>query len=182
MSSAATQAAADARQSEEAGEGLSRSLSAESMVKTYVIAAVGAGIVPLPLLDVAAVAGIQLRMIQKLSEHYGKPFSAELGKSVITSLTGTLLGFGGGMVVASMLKFVPAVGWALGAAAVPVSAGAATYAIGKVFMKHYEDGGSLFDLDPKKLKAYYEQQFCKGKKLAEETHQQNEGGDTPAAV
>lgn len=160
---------------------LAKSLAAESLIKTYVIGAISAGIVPLPLLDVAAVTAVQIRMIQKLSEHYGKPFSENLGRSIITSLAGGFLSFGGGALAGSLLKAVPAVGWALGMAAVPVAAGAATYAIGKVFMKHYEEGGSIFDLDPKKLKAYYDQQFRKGKSVAEDAHQA-EGGAAGAGA
>lgn len=94
------------------------------MVKSYVIASVGVAIVPIPLFDIAAVVAIQLRIIQKLSQHYDKPFSERLGRSVITSLAGGILGVGVGGVAGRPLKAVPGVGWAIGMASVPAFAGA----------------------------------------------------------
>jgi hypothetical protein len=49
---------------------------------------------------------------------------------------------------------------------IPVMAGASTYAIGKVFVKHYEEGGTILDLNTEKLKAYYREQYEKGKAVA----------------
>ena len=45
-------------------------------------------LVPIPLVDVAAVGGVQLQMLRRLSEIYGVPFSENMGKSVIASLAG----------------------------------------------------------------------------------------------
>jgi uncharacterized protein (DUF697 family) len=146
--------------------GIERSLAAESMIKNYVIGAVSVSIVPVPIVDIAAVTALQLRMIQKLSELYGRPFSEELVRSMIASFGGSFLGYGAGMTAMSLLKIVPVFGWMLGMVSVPVVAGAATYAVGKVFVKHYEDGGSIFDLNPEKLKAFYRQQFERGKAMA----------------
>jgi uncharacterized protein DUF697 len=40
-----------------------------------------AGFIPLPLVDIAAVWGVQLQMLRRLSEIYGVPFSENRGKS-----------------------------------------------------------------------------------------------------
>ena len=42
----------------------------------------GGGLVPIPIVDIAAVGGVQLQMLRRLSEIYGVPFSDNLGKSV----------------------------------------------------------------------------------------------------
>src|SRR5262245_46688535 len=48
-----------------------------------------AGLIPLPFVDLAAIGGVQLQMLRRLSEIYGVPFSENLGKSLIASLAGT---------------------------------------------------------------------------------------------
>jgi len=153
-------------------ESIAITLTANNLVKDYVIASVALGAVPVPLLDLAGVAAIQLRMIQKLSQLYGKPFSQSLGRSVIASLAGSFGGLTAGAVAGSVVKVVPGIGWALSMAAVPAVAGASTYAIGKVFVKHYEEGGSLVDLDTAKFKAFYHEQFEKGKVLAKQAKEE----------
>lgn len=141
-------------------------LAAENLIKNHVIGAVSIAIVPIPLIDIAAVGALQLRMIHKLSDHYGKDFSNELVRSLIASLGGSFLGYGGGMMAMSLLKVVPGVGWMLGMVSVPVVSGAATYAIGKVFQKHFEEGGTIFDLTPAKVKAYADEQYERGVAIA----------------
>jgi hypothetical protein len=44
-----------------------------------------AGLIPLPLVDVAAVGGVQFYMLRRLSEIYGVPFSDNRGKSILAS-------------------------------------------------------------------------------------------------
>lgn len=141
-------------------------LVAESLIKNHVIGAVSISIVPIPLIDIAAVGALQLRMIHKLSDHYGKDFSSELVRSVIASLGGSFLGYGAGMMAMSLFKVVPGFGWMLGMVSVPVVSGAATYAIGKVFQKHFEEGGTIFDLTPSKVKAYADEQYERGVAIA----------------
>jgi uncharacterized protein (DUF697 family) len=148
-------------------ESVGRGLVAENMVKDYIMASMAASIVPVPLFDIAAVAGVQLRMIQKLSELYGKPFSESVGRNILASLVGGLAGYGVGVTVAvSLTKLIPGVGWMVGMVSLPVVAGASTYAVGSVFVKHYEQGGDIFDLSTDAMRSFYKQQFEKGKALA----------------
>lgn len=49
----------------------------------------------------------------------------------------------------------------------PVFSGSATYAIYKVFVQHFESGGTFLDLDPAKVKVYFSEHFAKGKKVVE---------------
>jgi uncharacterized protein (DUF697 family) len=111
-----------------------------------------AGLVPIPLVDVAAVGGVQMYMLRRLSEIYSVPFSDNLGKSVIASLAGSLLPASTAttttMAVGSMLKFMPGVGTVLGALTMPAFSAGATYIIGKVFIQHFASGGSLLDFNP----------------------------------
>src|SRR5262245_85719 len=111
-----------------------------------------AGLIPIPLADVAAVGGVQLYMLRRLSEIYGVPFADNVGKSVIASLAGSLLPASTAvtttMTVGSLLKAIPGVGWAIGAMTMPAFSAGATYIIGKVFIQHFASGGTLLDFNP----------------------------------
>ena len=145
---------------------LDRETQALAIVKTHVPWAIGGGVLPIPGVDLAAVVAVQLRMLSKLANHYGVPFKRDAAKSVVVSLLGDVLGvtLAGGL--ASLVKFVPVLGTAVGIAAMPALAGAVTYAIGKVFVAHFETGGTFLDLDPKKVKGYFLEEFEKAKQQA----------------
>ncbi len=138
----------------------------EKLAKNHILASMGIGLIPLPLVDVVALMGVQLDMIKKLSAEYDVPFRQDLGKSIITSLMGGFLPVTLGCTIASMIKIIPLVGQTTGAVTMPVISGASTYAIYKVFVRHFESGGTFLDLDPCKVKSYFSEQFAKGKKVA----------------
>ncbi len=50
-----------------------------------------AGLIPVPLVDMIAVGGVQLHMLRRLSEIYGVPFSENRGKSVLASVAGAVI-------------------------------------------------------------------------------------------
>ena len=144
-------------------------LKAESLIKNYVMAASAASIVPIPLFDLAAVTAVQMRMIQKLAEMYGKTFSEAPVRNTVVSLAGGILGpTAGAITAASFAKLIPGIGWMIGAASMPVMVGASTYAVGKVFLKHFEEGGSIYDISVGNMRSYYGEQFGKGKTVAKQ--------------
>lgn len=139
----------------------------EKLAKNHILASMGVGLVPFPIVDMVALFGIQLDLIKKLSTEYDVPFKREVGKSVISSLAGGFLPQSLGGAIASGIKFIPIIGQTTGAVAMPVFSGAATYALYKVFVQHFESGGTFLDLDPAKVKAYFSEYFAKGKKVVE---------------
>jgi len=138
----------------------------EKLSKHHILASMGIGLIPIPVVDVVALIGIQLNMIRKIAAEYGVPFRQDVGKSVITTLMGGFLPVTLGCAIASMVKFIPLIGQTTGAVTMPVISGASTYAIYKVFVQHFESGGTFLDLDPSKVKSYFAEQFAKGKKVA----------------
>ena len=107
-----------------------------------------AGLLPIPLVDIAAVGGVQLYMLRKLSEIYDVPFSENRGKAVLSSLIGAIVPATTASAAASFFKFVPGLGQIAGTLTMaPVAAGA-TYIIGKVFIQHFASGGTLLDFNP----------------------------------
>lgn len=141
---------------------------AKRITKNRVIASVGLGLVPMPIVDVVGLSAIQLEMVARLAKLYEVPFRKNLGKSLIASLLGGVLPISMTPGIFSLLKAVPVIGWTAGAMTVSVLGGAATYAIGKVFIQHFEAGGTLLDFDPEAMKDYFAQQFEEGKKVAAE--------------
>jgi uncharacterized protein (DUF697 family) len=141
----------------------------DSIIKRYMLMSTAASCLPVPLIDVAAIMGFQLLMLKDLSHHYGIKFSHNRVKNILGSLAGS---FGAAPalapLVASTLKFIPGIGTAAGYLALPPVAAASTYAVGKVFNQHFASGGTFLDFDPQKTRAYYEEQFREGKKLAED--------------
>jgi uncharacterized protein (DUF697 family) len=121
-----------------------------------------------PWLDVGALAGVQLKMLHRLSEHYEVKFSENYGKSIIATLMGTItadsLKRGA---FTSFIKSIPLIG-VIGMVSMPIYAGATTYAIGKVFIQHFESGGTFLDFDSKKVKNHFAELFEEGKLKASE--------------
>ena len=125
------------------------------IVETNTYWAAGLGLVPVPLFDIVAITGIQLKMIKEITEYYGQKFNKVLAKSIVTSLLGgvgaTAATYGA---IGPMASAVPAIGPILGIVAMPIIGGATTYAVGCVFVTYYENGGQfeLFDSEAPDVK------------------------------
>jgi uncharacterized protein (DUF697 family) len=142
-----------------------RSRAAENLVNTSALLAVGAGAIPVPIWDLAALAAIQLKMIADVSKVYGVPFRENAGKSAVALLVGSLgpelLARGS---IGVFLKTMPGIGSIVSMSAMPALAGGCTYAIGKVFIQHYESGGSLLTFNAKHFQATFTDEVKAGMK------------------
>lgn len=147
-----------------------RSDHADSIIKNHMIWSMGAGFIPVPIADLFAVSAIQLDMIRQMCKLYDVDFKQTEGKALITALTGSGLARLG----ARAVKFIPGVGSILGGVTMAALSGASTYALGEVFKKHFETGGTFLDFDPQRLKNYYNEKFEKGKEVAEEMRKKQE--------
>jgi uncharacterized protein (DUF697 family) len=140
--------------------------NAEDLVKKSMYISMAAGIVPVPLFDFLAIAGIQLEMIRRLSHLYNVPFMEGKVKNLLGALIGGSFPSSVAPLFAGLSKMIPIVGSTIGAVTLPLAAGASTYAVGKVFIQHFESGGTFLTFDPKSVRAYYEEQFKEGKTVA----------------
>jgi uncharacterized protein (DUF697 family) len=107
-----------------------------------------AGLIPVPLVDIAAVGGVQLHMLRRLSEIYGVPFTENRGKSILTSLAGAMIPASAATATGSFIKGLPVIGTAIGALTMSGVSAGATWVIGKVFIQHFASGGTLLDFNP----------------------------------
>jgi uncharacterized protein (DUF697 family) len=141
-----------------------RLAQAEAIVKGYMLGALVVGLVPLPLVNMAALVGVQLKMLHSLANLYEVEFSSQLGGSLIASLLGGGIPVSLSFQVARFaVKSLPLYGWVAGLISGSLFGGAATYAMGKVFIQHFESGGTFLTFDPQQVRNYYAQQFEKGK-------------------
>ena len=150
---------------------------AQAIVKNHVIGSMGISLVPIPLVDLVALSGIQIKMLHALARLYRVPFSENLGKSLIVSLVGGVMPTSTAMTLASLAKAIPGLGTATGMISVSVLGGATTYAIGNVFMQHFESGGTLLDFDPKTMRDYFASKLREGKQVATNLRQKPETSD-----
>lgn len=156
-------------------EKLKKSIKAHQIIKNHMIWSMGAGFIPLPVADMLAVTAIQLDMIRQLSKTYDVDFSESEVKAIVSSLTSSgLAGLG-----ARAVKVVPVVGSILGGVTMSALSGAATYALGEVFYKHFESGGSFLNFNPEKVKDFYKERYNEGKKIAKEMNDAGVQAEVP---
>lgn len=140
----------------------------EKITERYVLWAMGGGLIPIPLLDLAAIVGTQIKMLSEISALYGKPFSDNRAKMVIVPLVSSVgLAPAGITLLGSLSKVVPVVGQALSGVAMPIFAGGVTLATSRVFVAHFESGGSLLDFKPEQSREQFRAAFESSKVAAE---------------
>lgn len=131
-------------------------LEAHKIIQRRTLYAAGAGLIPFPLVDAALLVGIQVTMVRSISKIYNVEFKENAVKSIIGSLVGTAGTMG-------VIKSIPGLGSIIGGFTVSVTGAAATYALGKVFTQHFDQGGTLLNFDPVKSREYFEKEFEEGR-------------------
>lgn len=144
-----------------------RLTEARNIVKNNVITSMVTGLIPVPLLDIVSLSNIQFHMIQSLAEHYETP-SDNIKKSLFTSLISGALPVASLIGLGSIVKSIPGIGTLAGSGSVSVASGAVTYALGQVFIRHFELGGSLEDFNPDSAKDFFREEVKNGKEIAKE--------------
>lgn len=103
------------------------------------------GLIPLPLLDMVGLLGVQLAMLRDLAQLYGIEFDTQRAKSLIGSLSGSVGGATIGRSIAmSLLRGIAA---PLALIAGPSAAATFTWALGTAFNRHFQAGGQLHTFD-----------------------------------
>ena len=173
-----------------------------NIVKNHIIASLTLGLVPIPLFDLAALTATQMSMLRSLSEQYEIPFEDSEHKSLLASLIAGSLPVLGVVGLSSLTKLIPGVGSLIGSASLSITAGAVTYAVGQVFISHFESGGTFEDFEPKHASGYFKREFQAGKvfvsqmkdelkaakeekeqvKAAQAAHEAQDSADKPASA
>lgn len=152
----ATKTAKDEKASEvktEQVEVENRSAVANIIVDKYTKWSFGTGLIPIPVVDLVALTGIQIKMISEIAKVYGQSYSENKIRGTVSAVIGgsfpqTL----GGAGLSSFLKAVPVIGTLSALAFMPVVSAASTNAVGTTFIRHFENGGTLLDLNLASIK------------------------------
>ncbi|MGD0282880.1 MAG: DUF697 domain-containing protein [Dissulfurispiraceae bacterium] len=143
-----------------------RVAATDKMIKNYAMGAMGVGLMPLPAVDLVALSALQLKLLYDLSKFFNVEFSKEKGKNLIGALLGSCIPVAVAGPLASLMKVIPIIGVTTGALTGVAVFGASTYALGKVFVQHFESGGTFLDFDPAKVKDFFAEQYKEGRKVA----------------
>lgn len=139
-------------------------IRADDIIKTYVIFSMTAGMVPSPLVDVVAVSALEIKMINDLAENFDFPIPSRL---VVIKMLISLVGSAGTIYLATkmhtIVKSAPLIGHALYIGMLSISCGAAVYAVGKIFQKHFESGGKFLGGNDAEVESYFKEKYQEGK-------------------
>lgn len=148
----------------------------EAIIRKRVYAAMAVGLAPIPLLDLAAISVVQIEMVRALAKKYGVPFRADAVKTIISSLVGGALPVAFAPAMASLTKFIPLIGWTASGVSMSLLGGAVTYALGNVFVLHFESGGVLLDFDVKKFRGVFQSKVSEGKTVVSNMRKEQQAG------
>lgn len=137
---------------------------ADATINDHVLYAIGGAAVPIPVVDLAAVTAVQLNLVRDLSEIYGVPYELRSGKAIVSSLVGASLP----RIGASLVKAVPGAGMLLGAFTQAALSGATTYALGKVFQRHFSEGHDMLTLRVEHARGLFGSYLGQGREIAGE--------------
>ena len=131
-----------------------RRAGAMRIVYRYMAISSGAALIPWAGVDVAALAAIHVGLIKELCEHYDIDFTEHTARNILIAVAASVVpGTVGSLVSRKILGVLPVTsalfGWTL------MSAGSAafSYGIGRLFIEHFEGGGTLLSFDHHRLHA-----------------------------
>jgi len=123
-----------------------RRRQARAIVERYANFCAVGGVIPVPVANAAAVTAIMVRMVKSLSSLYGVPFERNRARAIVIGLMGGVLPTGFATIATTTITyFVPGYGL-LGLAVSSVTSSAYARSIGQLFIEHFENGATSFDL------------------------------------
>ena len=147
----------------ETAEAKDRRARATAVVKRLSLWSGAAGLIPIPLVDLAAVGGVQIEMLRRISKIYDVPFSQNSGKALIAGIAGSMIPASSGVGATSLIKGIPGIGTAVSLLTMPTLSMGATYAIGMAFIQHFATGGTLLDFNPPDYHEFLKAETGKGR-------------------
>ena len=128
-----------------AGGDLLRLSRARAIVERHGNAASFGGLIPLPLINVAGVTAIILRMVKLLCKLYAVPYDQGRARAVAVSLAaGAIPSTASAVTASTLMYFIPGANL-VGLAISSVAASVCTRTIGYRFIQHFETGATLLN-------------------------------------
>jgi uncharacterized protein (DUF697 family) len=140
---------------------------ASRILSRYAAWGVAAGAVPVPVVDLAALAVVQTKMVTELAELYGETVSLESVQALVGVLIGVLVPKSASSLLSQVLvNVLPGVAGLVGLTTMAAFSGVGTYAMGRVFIRYFEGGGRLHGISAKSIREELEREFRQGKQAA----------------
>ena len=142
-----------------------RRRQAMKVIERYTALSLPSAFIPLPMVDVGVLVTVQMVMLHRLARIYEVPFSrsrARLAAStLILGIPQAISGEVASVLVGGMpmLKAIPGLGTIGVGVAMSVLWCGATWALGLVFVEHFESGGTLLDFDLRIGRAAFVERF-----------------------
>jgi uncharacterized protein (DUF697 family) len=123
---------------------MQRRNGAMHIVHRYVGISAAAGLLTIPVLDVAALGIVHIALIKEITEYYGFEFSERAARNVLIAIgAGLIPGAIGSALGRKALYALPFVTSGLGLATMSAFSAAVSYGLGVGFVRHFESGGTL---------------------------------------
>jgi len=133
--------------------------SAMKIVYRYMAVSAGAALIPVPGVDTAILAGVHVALIKQLCDHYSVDFSEHTARNVLIAVAGSIVpGTIGSVVSRKFLRVLPSAARVFGWALMSASSAAFSYGIGRLFIHHFESGGTLPSFDTRGLHKVFHRQ------------------------
>ncbi len=129
-----------------------RRSGAMTIVHRFVLISAGAGLITLPIVDVSVLAGVHVALIKELSEYYGYEFSEHAARNILVAVAASLVpGSIGSVVGRRLLAALPFVTPVFALASMAGFSAFVSYSLGRIFIEHFEAGGTLRNFDVEHL-------------------------------
>ncbi len=139
-----------------------RMKEAEEAIRSHVVWAAGAGLMPLPLVDLVGVTAIQIGLLKNLARIYEVDYTGAQGKAFVSALTGSTLA----KIGSSAVKALPGIGALLGGLSMSALSGASTFAIGTVALQQLRrEGPDFLEVDLDRAREAYDAALELGKEF-----------------
>ena len=139
-------------------------LAAQKIVARWSRWSVAVSFIPTPFVDMAAISGVQVKMIYDLCKLYKVDFERTAAVAIASGVAGgaatqTLAG----VLAKQMARFAPGIGPIVMFAVEPSISYVTSKAIGAAFISHFEADGRMDDFQPEKIRQYIAAQIEKRK-------------------
>lgn len=131
---------------------------ADKLIRNCSLASIGAGIFPIPVVDLVALGGVQVYLVRELCKIYEIPFKKERVKGILGAIAGGTAPLVALPATVALAKFIPGIGTLAASVAMPGLSAASTVAFGRIFQRHFAAGGSLDDVDVDAMKTEYKEE------------------------
>lgn len=150
----------------EEGSGERRRMQAELIIRKYSLLAMGAGLIPIPVVDVVATGGLEVMLIAELARLYEFKVPEKLVfLKLLVTAAGSILPVYVSIKTYSFLRTLPWIGHTLFSGLISIASGATMYAVGRIFQEHYESGGTFLSLNNAYLKRFFEEKYEEGRQV-----------------